>query len=179
MRNYHFLLAAVLVLAIAGSSQAAKKPRPKPKQVVGTQSKKVWTNDELRQVRARGVVSTVGQGPSRATAQVRARTNQTKPAFPVLESRLDDPQWYADKAGELRAALDEAVAALQQEQDALAQAKDRLTAPGVALDKPSIGVTPDAALALLQAHVDDIQSQLDDLSDLARQHNIDPGVLRG
>ena len=46
------------------------------------------------------------------------------------------------------------------------------------MDKPSIGVTPDAALALLEAQVSDVQNQLDDLSELARQHNIPPGVLR-
>jgi len=40
-------------------------------------------------------------------------------------------------------------------------------------------VTPDAALAILQAQVDEVQNQLDDLSDLARQNNIPPGVLRG
>ena len=177
MRIWHVPLAATLVLAMACSSQAARKPRPKP--AIRSQSTRVWTNDELGQVRTRGVISATGRRASRAAAQVRAGITQTKPAFPVYESRLDDPQWYADKSNELRAQLDEAVAALRQEQDSLAQAQDRLTAPGVALDKPSIGVTPDAALALLQAHVDHIQSQLDDLSELARQHNLDPGVLRG
>jgi hypothetical protein len=39
-------------------------------------------------------------------------------------------------------------------------------------------VTPDAAVALLQAQVQEVQSQLDELSDLARQHDIPPGVLR-
>lgn len=177
MRLWYFPLAITLALAVACSSQAAKKPRPK--QVIQTQPKKVWTNDEIRQVRDRNVVSTVGQEPSQAVTRVEVLVTPAKTAFPVYDSRLDDPQWYADKAGELRAALDDAVAALQQEQDALTQVQNRVTAPGVALDKPSVGVTPDAALTLLQAHVNAIQSQLDDLSDLARQHNIDPGVLRG
>lgn len=176
MRLLYLPLAAAVVLAMAGTSQAAKKPRPK--QAIQTQSKRVWTNEELDQLRVRGAISTVGQEPSGIT-QVQVLVTRAKTAFPVYESRLDDPQWYADKATELRAALDEAMAALQQEQDALVQAQNRTTAPGVALDKSSVGVTPDAALALLQSRVDDIQSQLDDLSDLARQHNIDPGILRG
>lgn len=175
MRLCYFPLAAALVLAMACSSQAARKPGPGP--AMRAQSRRVWTNDGLRHVRAHGVISSVRR-PS-AAAALRAQMTPAKPAFPVYDSRLDDPQWYADKAGELRAALDDAVAALQQEQDALTRAQDRVTAPGVALDKPSVGVTPSAALTLLQSHVDDIQSQLDELSDLARQHNIDPGVLRG
>lgn len=52
MRLWYFPLAVALALAVACSSQAAKKPRPK--QVIQTQSKKVWTNDEIRQVRDRG-----------------------------------------------------------------------------------------------------------------------------
>lgn len=173
MRLCYFPLVAGLILAMACSSQAAKKPRPGP--AIRSQSRRVWTNDGLRHVRAHGVISTVRQ----PAAALRAELIPPKPAFPVFDSRLDDPQWYAGKAGELRAALDDAVAALQQEQDALTRAQDRVTAPGVALDKPSVGVTPSAALNLLQSHVDEIQSQLDELSDLARQHNIDPGVLRG
>ena len=66
-----------------------------------------------------------------------------------------------------------------KQQAALAQAADRVTQPGVALDKPTIGVTPQAAIAILEAQVGEVQSQLDELSDLARQNNIPPGVLRG
>jgi hypothetical protein len=47
------------------------------------------------------------------------------------------------------------------------------------MDKPSLAVTPAAALPILQAHVQEIESQLDDLADLARQHNIPSGALRG
>jgi len=57
-------------------------------------------------------------------------------------------------------------------------AKERITQPGVAMNKPSVGVTPDAAIALLEAQVQEVQNQLDDLSDLARQHDIPPGDLR-
>ena len=34
-------------------------------------------------------------------------------------------------------------------------------------------------LANLQAQVQEVQNQLDELADLARQHDIPPGVLRG
>ncbi len=176
MRNYPFPLAAALALLIACSSQAAEKPRPA--QGNQNQPKKVWTNDDMDQLRSRGLISIVGQETPEPAAQAPAPAEPAETTFPVYESRLDDPEWYADQAADLQAELDQRVAALQQEQEALALAKDRITQPGVAMDKPSVGVTPEAAIALLEADVSDVQNQLDDLGDLARQHNIAPGVLR-
>jgi hypothetical protein len=175
MRTYYFPLAAALVLLVACSTKAAEKPRPA--QGNQTQPKKVWTNDDMDELRARGLISIVGQEPAAAGAQT--PTTEEEAAFPVYESRLDDPEWYAGKAAELQAELDQRTADLQQQQEAMAQAKNRVTQPGVALDKPSIGVTPDSALAIFQAQVDAVQSQLDELADLARQHDIEPGALRG
>jgi hypothetical protein len=179
MRNYTFPLAAVLALLIACSSQAAEKPRPA--QGNQNQPRKVWTNEDMDQLRARGLISIAGQESSEAATQKAAQTPvaPAETTFPVYASRLDDPEWYADKAADLQAELDRREAALREQQTAIAQAVDqRATQPGVALDKPSIGVTPDAAVALLQAQVQEVQSQLDELSDLARQHDIPPGVLR-
>jgi hypothetical protein len=175
MRNYPFHFAAALALLIACSSQAAEKPRPA--QGNQNQPKKVWTNEDMDQLRARGLISIVGQEAAETATQAPAAPAET--AYPVYASRLDDPEWYAEIAADLQADLDRRMADLQQEQEALARVKDRVTQPGVALDKPSVGVTPAAGLAILQAQVQEVQGQLDELSDLARQHNIAPGVLRG
>jgi hypothetical protein len=174
MRIYKFPLAAALTLLIACSSQAAEKPRPKPDNQ--TQPKKVWTNDDMDQLRARGLISITGQEPPAPAAQPPAASAET--TFPIYESRLDDPEWYADQAANLQAELDKRMADLQQQQEALTLAKDRVTEPGLALDKDNAGVTPAAGLANLQAQVQEVQNQLDELSDLARQHAIPPGVLR-
>jgi hypothetical protein len=175
MRNYTFPLAAGLALLIAGLSQAAEKPRPTPDNQ--TQPRKVWTDDDMDQLRARGLISIVGQEPPAPAAQ--APMPPTENTFPVYASRLDDPEWYADQAAQLQAELDNRMADLQQQQQALELAKDRITEPGLALDKDNAGVTPAAGLANLQARVQEVQNQLDELSDLARQHDIPPGVLRG
>ena len=175
MRKHPFPLAAVVVLLVACSSQAA--PKPRPAQSEATQPKKVWTNDDMDQLRARGLISIVGQEPAPSNAQAPAAAEETK--YPVYESRLDDPQWYADQAADLQAQLDMRVAALQQQQEALALVKDRITDSGVALETPGAGVTPESGLANLEAQVQDVHSQLDELADLARQHGIEPGVLRG
>ena len=179
MRIYLFPLVAVLALAIALPTRAAEKPRPA--QANQNQPKKVWTNDDMDQLRARGLISIVGPEVNQAVAPAAPAVAPAPfgPAFPVYNSRLEDPEWYAEKAAELQAELDKREAALQEQQTAMAQAAEGITQPGVAMDKPTIGVTPQVALAILEAQVNEVQSQLDELSDLARQNNIPPGVLRG
>jgi hypothetical protein len=175
MRNYPFPLAAVLALLIACSSQAAEKPRPA--QGNQNQPRKVWTNDDMDQLRARGLISIVGQEAAEPAAQTLAVPAEA--TFQVYESRLDDPTWYADQAADLQAELDKREEALRQQQAAIAQAVgQRTTEPGVAMDKDSPGMTPAEGLANLLAQVQEVQNQLDELSDLARQHDIPPGVLR-
>jgi hypothetical protein len=176
MWSYPFPLAAVLALLIACSSQAAEKPRPA--QGNQNQPKKVWTNDDMDQLRSRGLISIVGQEVTEPVTQTSAAPAEA--TLPVYESRLDDPTWYADQAADLQTELEKREAALRQQQAAIAQAVDqRTTEPGVAMDKDSPGMTPAEGLANLLAQVQEVQSQLDELSDLARQHDIPPGVLRG
>jgi hypothetical protein len=175
MRKLTYLIAAVIAIFIACSSKAAEKPRPA--QADQKQPVKVWTNEDMDQLRARGLISIVGQEPATTTAQPPAAASG--PAYPVYESKFDDPSWYADVAADLRDDLARREAALQDERKAIAQAADRITQPGVALDKPSLGVTPEAAIQILEDQVQEVQNYLDELSDLARQHGIEPGVLRG
>jgi hypothetical protein len=174
MTNHPFPLAAVLAFLIACSSQAAEKPRPA--QGNQNQPKKVWTNDDMDQLRARGLISIAGPDATESATQTPAAP--TEATFPDYASRLDDPEWYADTGADLQAELDKREAALREQQTAMAQAVERITQPGLTLDKDSAGMTPAAGLANLQARVQEVQIRLDELSDLARQHDIPPGVLR-
>jgi hypothetical protein len=175
MKNYSFPLAPAFALLIACSSQAAEKPRPA--QGGQNQAKKIWTNDDMDQLRSRGLISIVGQEAPVPAAQPPAVPEVA--AFPVYASRLDDPAWYADQVADLQAELDRREAALHEQLTAIALAANRITQPGLALNKENAGVTPATGVAILQAKVQEIESQLDELSDLARQHDIPPGVLRG
>ncbi len=178
MRTYWIPTAVVLALAFSFSSQAAEKPRPA--QEKQNQSKKVWTNEDMDQLRSQGLISIVGQGSAEPAAQPQtAQPAPTEATFPIYASRLDDPTWYADKAADLQAELDRRQAALNEQLSAISQAADRVSQAGLVLDKDNAGVTPEAGVDALQAKVQEAQNQLDELSDLARQHNIQPGVLRG
>jgi hypothetical protein len=172
MRNLCFPIAAAVAIFIACSSQAAEKPRPA--QADQKQPVKVWTNEDMDQLRARGLISIVGQEPAAASAETLA-----EPESPVYDSMFDDPSWYEDEAADLRAELDRRQAALDEQLAVVARAHDRITQPGVALDKPSVGGTPQEGVQILEEQVQEVQGYLDELSDLARQHDILPGVLRG
>ena len=211
MRGFPFLAASVLVLAAALPLRAQQAPRP----AQTDQAKKIWTNDDMDDLRARGLISIVGQeveeapqaplaapqaAPESAAAPAQAAAPEGAPAPAATETaavgpqaaqaapeapeaapydRTQDPMWYAEQAAELQAQLDAAEAALSQAQQGLAQASSRITQPGVNLTQPNVGSTPQAGIEILAARVRELQSQLDDLADLARQNDIPPGVLRG
>ena len=211
MRGFPFLAASVFVLAAAVPLLAQQTPRP----AQADQAKKIWTNDDMDDLRARGLISIVGQAteeapqaplaapqtapesaaapaqaaapegaPAPAATETAAVGPQAAPAVPEAPEaapydRTQDPMWYAEQAAELQAQLDAAEAALSQAQLGLAQASSRITQPGVNLTQPNVGITPQAGIEILAARVRELQSQLNDLADLARQNDIPPGVLRG
>jgi hypothetical protein len=174
MRNHIFPLAAVLALSMACSAHAAGKPRPAKD--TQTQPTKIWTNDDMDLLSRFSLISVVRQEKAQTATPPAA---PAKTIFPVYASRLDDPTWYAAQAAALQAELDQREADLQEQQTAIAQAANRITTPGVSLTEKDAGVTPAAGLAILQALVQETQTKLDDLADVARQHSILPGALRG
>jgi len=175
MRIYPFPLAAILALAVAFPSHAAQNPRP----AQAAKTKKVWTDDDMDQLRARGLISTFNVAPETAAQPPSAPSAPVAPSAPATyATRFEDPDWYAQRAFDLQTELVKREAALREAQANLAQAAKGITQPGIPMNKKNPGVTPEAGLNILEVQVHEIQSQLDELSDLARQKNIPPGVLR-
>jgi hypothetical protein len=111
MRSLPLSLATVLALgAIAMPSQAADR-QSSPQ---SNQARKIWTNDDLDQLRARGLISIVGPFPELAPEAVPQAAPPTThpPAAPYVPTQ--DPNWYADQAAQLQAELEEAQAAVRQ-----------------------------------------------------------------
>jgi hypothetical protein len=50
---------------------------------------------------------------------------------------------------------------------------------GINFDVGDVGITPDAGIEILRQRVQDTESDLNALEDLARRNGIQPGTLRG
>jgi hypothetical protein len=169
MRTYPFPLAAILALAIAFPLHAAQNPNS----AQTAKTKKVWTDDDMDQLRSRGLISTFNL-TTETTAPVPSA--QSEPV--TFTAKTEDPAWYAEQAAILQEELDKREAALREAKMAIAQAAAGITQPGIAMDKGNVGVTPEAGIDILTAQAREVQTRLDELNDLARQNNIPPGVLR-
>jgi len=167
-RYLPFSLAISMTLsALAIPLRAANKPRAGKTE----RATVLWTNEDLEKLRGLGLISVVGQAPEEATAAAAAPS-------PYLETQ--DPEWYAEQASKLQAELERRQARLQEYRQALDDVRSLKTMTGgINLDGGDIGITPEAGIEILQRRVYEIQSELDDLEDLARHNDIPPGTLRG
>jgi len=168
--NRHLTLSlaiSVTLSTLAVPLRAANKPR------AGTdsQSPVVWTNDDLEKLHRPGLISIVG------------RINEEQPAStpapaPYLETQ--DPQWYAEQGAKLRNEIEYRQAQLREYQQALDDARNlRESTGGVNLVGEDFAITPEAGIEILQQRVEETQAEFDDLEDLARRNDIEPGTLRG
>ena len=55
----------------------------------------------------------------------------------------------------------------------------RKTTGGVNLDEGDLAITPEVGIEILERHVDEVQTEINELEDLAHRHDIPPGTLRG
>ena len=136
-----------------------------------SQTTKVWTNDDLEKLHAAGLISIVGQ--------VDEGTSVSESA-PRDYEVTQDPQWYAEQAARLRDELEYRQAQLRDYRQALDDARSlKESTGGINLVGEDFAVTPEAGIEILQQRVNEAQARLDDLEDLARHNDIEPGMLRG
>jgi hypothetical protein len=168
-RHLTFSLAiSMTISALAIPLRAANKPR-----AGGTEKTTVlWTNEGIEKLRPLGVISIVGQPDT--------KQGSTATAMPAPYDRTQNPEWYAERAAALRDELERRQDQLTEYQQAVKDARSlKETTGGINLDDGDIGITPEAGIEILQLRVSETQSELDALEDLARQHDISPGTLRG
>ena len=155
------LVAAVMPL------RAANRPHAE----AGSQNTMIWTNDDLEKLHSLGLISVVG------------RIDEEKPtSAPAPEPyvRTDDPEWYAVQAAKLRDELERRQTQLSEYRQAIDDARSlRKTTGGINLDEGDLAITPEAGIEILERHVSEVQAEINDLEDLARRHDIQPGTLRG
>ncbi len=147
--------------------RAANRPH------AGTDSQKsrVWTNEDLEKLHALGLVSIVGKVDQEASVPQYA---------PGDYETTRDRRWYAERAAKLRGELERRQARLDEYRQAIEDTRSLKTmAAGINRDEGGIGITPEAGIEILQQRVKEAQAELDDLEDLARRNEIEPGTLRG
>jgi hypothetical protein len=166
-RYLTFSLAISMTLSsLAIPLRAANNPRARKTE------KTIWTNEDLEKLRRLAAISIVGQ-PNKAD-------DSTTAAMPVPYLETQDPQWYAVQAAKLHEELGRRQARLSEFRRALEDARSlKETTGGIDLDDGDIGITPEAGIEILRQRVSETQSELDDLEDLARRNDIEPGTLRG
>ncbi|HKM90838.1 MAG TPA: hypothetical protein VJX29_09490 [Candidatus Acidoferrales bacterium] len=175
----------------APPSQTVKNPPEKPK--------KVWTNDDLSELRG-GVTSASAEVPpaeggAQAEAQAPAAAGKEKPLPPEK-----DPKVYRAKLDALRKQLADVDAKIKDIQDALNNPfngtnKMKLDQqapnfppqdqqPGYQKNRPSDAlygnqtVKPQDQLTVYQQKREQLQLQIDDLEAQASQNGIEPGDIR-
>ena len=131
----------------------------------------VWTNDDVERLRGLSLISIVG------------RTDEERPmsaSMPGPYVKTEDSEWYAAQAAKLRDELEGRRAQLREYRLALDDARSlRKTTGGIDLDEGDAGITPEAGIEILQQRVNEAQTELDALEDLARRNGVPPGTLRG
>ena len=168
-RYLPFSLAISMTLStLAIPLRAANKPRAGKTEKTTV----VWTNEDLEKLRPLAAISIVGQ-PNQAD-------DSTTSVRPLSYLEAQDPEWYAMQAAELREELERRQAQLNKYLQALEDARSlKETTGGINLDEGDVSITPEAGIEILQERVSEIQSELNDLEDLARRNDIEPGTLRG
>jgi len=147
--------------------RAAERPR------AGMDSRNtvVWTNDDLENLHAPGLISIVGQMD---------QENATPASAPGPYVETQDPEWYAAQAANLRDELERRQAQLREYRQSLEDARSlRNTTGGINLAEGDIAITLEDGIEILQQRVNETQMALDNLEDLARRNDIPPGTLRG
>jgi len=167
MTRYFYCAVTFGLVVVAMPLRAANRPHAETNSPHAT----VWTNDDVESLRSLGLISIVGQ------------TDEEKPKpapAPGAYVKTEDPEWYAIQAAQLNDELERRKTQLREYEQALDDARSlRKTTGGINLDEGDFALTPEAGIEILVRRVDEVQMEINALEELARRHDIPPGVLRG
>jgi hypothetical protein len=164
MNRYPYAIVTLGLLSVVIPLRAANGPHAGS----DNQNQMIWTNDDLDKLHDLGGISIVGR-EDETSAPLSA---------PWPYARTQDRNWYAVEAARLRDALEHRQAELRKYRQAIDDARSlRESAGGIEVDEDS-AVTPAAGIDIRQQRVNETQSQLDALEDLAHRNDIPPGALR-
>ncbi|MGA8365695.1 MAG: hypothetical protein ACLQMT_06965 [Candidatus Acidiferrales bacterium] len=126
---------------------------------------KVWTNPDVRALRATSPISIVGAIPT-------AEANKSASGYRryVRYVKEDDPAWYAAQIDSLRETIEEADAEIQTVENILKTGEGITDA--VSLDKLAVGVTPRSTIEMREREKSALEAEIEGLQDQARELDI-------
>jgi hypothetical protein len=174
------LVARPANLSAQAASTSTSTPAQSQTQTPNTPpaQKKVWTNDDVDELRDQGAggISVMGNAPAApATAQKATATAKPAAAAPKIPNEKD-PEWYRKQLAPLYdklSQINDQIAAAQSAVDG-----DSRGDSGVSMGARAPAGTPQEQVAALQKEQADVQSKIDALLDQARHNDIAPGDLR-
>ena len=166
-----------LGLALFGAATAAAQAQP-PTKRPPQKAKKVWTNDDLEELRTRVPLSDFGAaaGPASAPAAETKAGGEPKPGETPAYAKDKDPAYYKQRATALRAELDR----IDSEIRRLRSFKSNPSSGtgGLALGQDNLSLTPENQIQQLEARRRQVEKELDDLDAEARRTGFPPGTVR-
>jgi hypothetical protein len=170
----------------APTATAAPIASPAPSATHPDREKKVYTNDDIDQMWPKEQAAVNGAQAPATSALVPAQSRRSV-ALPrarrvtiVVVSPQQDPVWYASQLEALNAELDSISSREVSLRDF--RASGTTTDPGVTIGlqfgAPCEGITTDNAIEQLELRRREIELQIDELQDMARQNGVSPAVLQ-
>jgi hypothetical protein len=167
MTRYLYYVAGLLLIAVAMPLRAANRPHAG----ADSQNAVVWTNDDLEKLHRLGFISIVGSIEEEKPASTPA---------PRPYMKTQDPEWYALQSAKLHDELERRQTQLSEYRQAIDDVRNlRKTTGGINLDEGDLAITPEVGIEILERHVEEVQTEINKLEDLAHRHGIPPGALRG
>jgi hypothetical protein len=190
MKTSHLYVAMLLLLAGTLAARPATLRAQAPSTTTGSQTssasqtpapaapqKKVWTNDDMDQLRDQGGISVIGKpNAPNAAAPRNAPAQPAKPAAAPKLPKEKDPEWYKEQLAPLYTALDRINSEIAVAQSAVDG--DTRGDAGVSMGARAPAGTPQEQLVALQKQQQDVQNKIDNLLDMARHNDLEPGALR-
>ncbi len=170
-----FALPLLVSLALAapgvllGGESAAPPARP-------TIAKKVWTSEDVEALRAKGLISLIGQPPAAETPSGDLPGAPMAVAYTPHPVRAQDPKWYSEQLADFRTALETSDAEIRLVRREVANA--RYWEAGINLAMENTGITPDSGLEILDGRNHLVLARIDALGEQARRNHIPPAALR-
>ena len=161
---------ALAVPSVLVAGEPAARPAPR------TTAKKVWTSEDVEALRAKGLISLIGQQPSAETPSGELPGAPMGVAPTPRPVRAEDPEWYSEQLAEFRAAMETSDAEIRLVRREVRNA--RYWEAGINLVRENTGITPDSGLEILDGRNHVVLARIDALGEQARRKHIPPGVLR-